>query len=318
MGLSVSLKPNYARVTKMETNMDLDRVSLFNQDLPVGFHVNWWEGAPLQRFIEQAFWARFGDARANVKLCCHQSFAKGRQLWGDSAEFQGAAFLLHHRRAHLSAAQMGEVKCPEEFLIWVIQQELTLCCAQATPSSCWGGTLSMNNLLLSPEAEVPALAPPAWLASEGRGNFFTTAPWPASSASGLELRTATLPRDLAVVDLCELPGPKLLSCFAFQDGRCSLPGGDLQIYELPGALVHLRWEKSAGRWKVWASAAGVSVLLSTLETPDPQLVLRTSSENVDCLDLCFIPLPGPEPQRRNVSKAEDSVGVLGSPVETKV
>ncbi|CAJ1384397.1 unnamed protein product [Effrenium voratum] len=62
-----------------------------------------------------------------------QNLAKrtfGRQLWGDSPEFHGAAFLLHHQRAHLvSAAQVGVVsnaaavaKSPAEFLKWVIEE----------------------------------------------------------------------------------------------------------------------------------------------------------------------------------------------------
>ena len=69
-------------------------------------------------------------ALANVALSC-QSFAKGRQLWGDSLEFQGAAFLLH-RRAHLVSAELlglvsnaAVAKSPEEFLKWVIEAELS-------------------------------------------------------------------------------------------------------------------------------------------------------------------------------------------------
>ncbi|CAJ1328255.1 unnamed protein product [Effrenium voratum] len=52
----------------------------------------------------------------------------GRQLWGDSLEFQGAAFLLH-RRAHLVSAELlglvsnaAVAKSPEEFLKWVIEE----------------------------------------------------------------------------------------------------------------------------------------------------------------------------------------------------
>ena len=86
--------------------------------------------------FETHFQAQFGDARANVALCCHQPFAKGRQLWGDSPEFHGAAFLLHHQRAHLvSAAQVGVVsnaaavaKSPAEFLKWVIEAQLCILC----------------------------------------------------------------------------------------------------------------------------------------------------------------------------------------------
>ena len=75
--------------------------------------------------------------------------------------------------------------------------------------------------------------------------------------------------------------------------------GRWQRHELPDrcASVRLRWERAAGRWKLWAEAAGERLVLeATFETPEPQLELCTHSTYVDRFD--FSLLPPPEIQSR--------------------
>ena len=56
------------------------------------------------------------------------------------------------------------------------------------------------------------------------------------------------------------------------------------------ASVRLRWERAAGRWKLWVGAGERRVLQATFETPEPQLELHMDR---NCFDLALLPLPGP-------------------------
>ncbi|CAJ1407452.1 unnamed protein product [Effrenium voratum] len=60
-----------------------------------------------------------------------------------------------------------------------------------------------------------------------------------------------------------------------------LPSSRWQYHVLPGGgAVRLRWEKAAGRWKLWAEAGERLVLEATFESPEPQLELYTESTYV--------------------------------------
>ena len=143
----------------------------------------------------------------------------------------------------------------------------------------------------------------AWQAENANG-WRSTAPWPASGAGGLELRPRPQAPDSGA-DLRELrPGaaPRLVATVHFYAvGRNwvneQLPSGRRQDHVLPGGgAVRLRWERAAGRWKLWAEAGERLVLEATFETPEPQLELRTHSAYVDRFD--FSLLHPPEIQSR--------------------
>ena len=141
----------------------------------------------------------------------------------------------------------------------------------------------------------------AWQAADADGRR-STAPWPASSAGGLELRPRPQAPDSGA-DLRELrPGaaPRLVAGVDFYaDGDCVVGEHRWQRHELPngGASVRLRWEKAAGRWKLWLEAGGERLVLeATFESPEPQLELRTHSTFVDSFD--FSLLHPPEIQSR--------------------
>ena len=73
-----------------------------------------------------------------------------------------------------------------------------------------------------------------------------------------------------------------------------LPGGRMQRHDLPGrGAVRLRWERAAGRWKLWLEAGERRVLEATFESPEPQLELYTDSTCVDRFDVSLLPPPGP-------------------------
>ena len=146
----------------------------------------------------------------------------------------------------------------------------------------------------------------AWQAADANG-WRSTAPWPASGAGGLELRPRPQAPD-SVAALRELrPGaaPRCVAAVDFDaDGRRGvreqLPSGRehrWQRHELPGGgAVRLRWEKAAGRWKLWVEAGERLVLGATFETPEPQLELYTYSDWMNRFD--FSLLPPPEIQSR--------------------
>ena len=144
----------------------------------------------------------------------------------------------------------------------------------------------------------------AWQAENANG-WRSTAPWPASGAGGLELRPRPQAPDSGA-DLRELrPGaaPRHVAWVGVLEGgrrwvKEQLPSGRERHHDLPGGgAVRLRWERAAGRWKLWAEAGGERLVLeATFETPEPQLELRTHSAYVDRFD--FSLLHPPEIQSR--------------------
>ena len=149
-----------------------------------------------------------------------------------------------------------------------------------------------------------AMAPSelVWQASVDRDGCRSTAPWPASGAAGLELRPRPQAPGWSGAWLRELrPGaaPRIVAGVHFDaDGRRVVAeqlrdGRWQQRCELPtGASVRLRWERAAGRWKLWAEAGERLVLEATFESSEPQLELQTDSMS-PCFDVSLLPLPGP-------------------------
>ncbi|CAJ1445378.1 unnamed protein product [Effrenium voratum] len=129
-----------------------------------------------------------------------------------------------------------------------------------------------------------------------------TAPWPASGAGGLELRPPAPCYSCA--DLHELrPGaePRRVAQVGFferglREVTEKLPSGRERQHDLPDgcASVRLRWERAAGRWKLWVEAGGERrVLQATFESSEPQLELRAVSAHMDRFHFSLLPPPGP-------------------------
>ena len=99
-------------------------------------------------------------------------------------------------------------------------------------------------------------------------------------------RPGAAPRHVAEVDFDEDGGRRVCE---------QLPSGPVQHHVLPGGgAVRLRWERAAGRWKLWVEAGGERLVLgATFESPEPQLELHAYSIFVDYFDVSLLPPPGP-------------------------